>query len=286
MIDLSFQTAEVYSIIGALAVSVILFIYSNKLLLRQIKSFEFNFNYFLLGVILALLSAFVCFNWETEALKEYVIIEEEMIAEATIPVTKWNPEKRKLPPPPEKVVKETQKVDEVFVIKKVEKIELEITPDMVEPEIENQTFDFDSMMTTTKAEPVLTIEESDEEEIVVIAEQMPRFPGCEDLELNSKDKYACSKKTLMEYIYSELDYPRIALENGIEGLVVLQFVVDKDGSIKDITVKRDIGGGCGRAAEKVVKNMNKLDDRWNPGRQRGKPVKVLFTLPVKFKIDK
>jgi len=285
MMDLSFQTIEVYSIISALAISVFVFIYSNKLFLKQIKSFDFNIHYFLLGIILAIISAFVFFNWETEAAKSYIIFEDNLPEETMVPVTKWRPEKRKLPEPIKEIIKETRKMEEVFEIKTVEKLETEITPDMTEPEIENQSFNFDSMMTETKTQAVVPIEEP-EDDFVVIAEQMPRFPGCENLELSSDEKYACSKEALLKYIYKELDYPRIAVENGIEGMVVLQFVVDKDGSINDIAVKRDIGGGCGRAAALTVENMNDMPEKWNPGRQRGKPVRVLFTLPVKFKIDK
>ena len=68
-------------------------------------------------------------------------------------------------------------------------------------------------------------------------------------------------------------------------MAVLQFVVGKDGSVKDIKVVRDPGAGCGDAAEKVVRGMNNLPQKWTPGKQRGRAVKVLYTLPVKFKLQ-
>jgi protein TonB len=90
---------------------------------------------------------------------------------------------------------------------------------------------------------------------------------------------------MLEYIYKNLKYPAIARENGVEGQVVLQFVVDKDGSIADAKVVRDIGAGCGTEAEKVVNGMNNMGQKWIPGKQRGRPVRVLYTLPVKFKLE-
>ena len=282
--DLSFQTTEVYSIISALAISVIFFICSNRYFLKQLKSFEFNLNYFLLGFILSILSAFVFFNWETQAIKEYVIIEDSLPEESTIPVTIWKPEKVKLPPPPKETKIEIKKEVKVFKIKTVKKLETVIEPRKDETEVENKNFNFDSMMVATKT-PILAPIEETVEPPIVIAEQMPRFPGCEDLEMTATDKYQCSKKELLEYIYENLDYPRLAIENNIKGTVVLQFVVDKDGSISDINVRRDIGGGCGRAAAKVVESMNSMPTKWKPGRMMGKPVRVLFTLPVKFHIE-
>ena len=68
-------------------------------------------------------------------------------------------------------------------------------------------------------------------------------------------------------------------------MAVLQFVVAEDGSVKDIQIKRDPGAGCGDAAQKVVAAMNNLPQKWTPGKQRGRSVKVLYTLPVKFKLQ-
>lgn len=122
------------------------------------------------------------------------------------------------------------------------------------------------------------------EEIFKVVEQMPRFPGCED-KGTEEEKTACATQKMLEYIYKNLKYPAIARENGVEGGVVLQFVVDKDGTITDTKIARDIGAGCGAAAEAVVLSMNNMGKKWTPGKQRGRPVKVLFTLPVKFKLE-
>ncbi|MBK7873512.1 MAG: energy transducer TonB [Saprospiraceae bacterium] len=125
-----------------------------------------------------------------------------------------------------------------------------------------------------------------EEEIFKIVEEMPRFPGCEGLG-SIADKKACADKKLLEFIYANINYPNIARENNIEGTVVIRFVVNKDGKIDKAEIVREIGGGCGDEALRVVKKMNELPERWSPGKQRGRAVNVYFTLPVRFilKVD-
>jgi protein TonB len=65
----------------------------------------------------------------------------------------------------------------------------------------------------------------------------------------------------------------------------VQFVVEKDGKITDANVVRDIGAGCGEEALRVVNSMNSMGEKWTPGKQRGKSVRVQFTLPVSFKLQ-
>jgi protein TonB len=123
------------------------------------------------------------------------------------------------------------------------------------------------------------------DEIFKVVEQMPRFPGCEDAGGSNDEKNQCAQTKLLEYIYKNVKYPAIARENGIQGRVVVQFVVEKDGKITDANVVRDIGAGCGEEALRVVNSMNGMNQRWTPGKQRGKPVRVQFTLPVSFKLQ-
>lgn len=105
-----------------------------------------------------------------------------------------------------------------------------------------------------------------EEEIFTVVETQPQFPGGED--------------SLYNFIYSNLRYPQSAMRYKLEGRVFLTFVVEKDGSITNVKIKRDIGGGCGHEAKRVVEMMPK----WIPGKQNGKPVKVQFNLPIIFKL--
>jgi len=105
-------------------------------------------------------------------------------------------------------------------------------------------------------------------EPVTFAEQMPEYPG--------------GIKALMAYLKSNLRYPPAAAESGIEGRVVVTFIVGMDGSIEGARVVRGIGGGCDREALRVVNAMPK----WKPGRQNGHKVKVYFTLPISFYLEK
>ena len=110
------------------------------------------------------------------------------------------------------------------------------------------------------------VENSDMVDVYTIVEQMPEFPG--------------GNEKMVEFISSNTQYPQEAKEKGVQGRVLVNFVVDTDGSITDVKVMRGIGSGCDEEAVRVVKSMPK----WQPGRQRGEAVKVAFTLPFTFKL--
>ena len=124
-----------------------------------------------------------------------------------------------------------------------------------------------------------------QDEVFMIVEESPRFPGCEQSDLSTAEKEQCAQTKFLEFIYNNLKYPESARKNNVEGQVVVQFVVDKDGSLQDINIVRDIGEGCGEEVIKVIELMNDLNLRWRPGYQRGQAVKVKYTLPVKFKLE-
>lgn len=81
----------------------------------------------------------------------------------------------------------------------------------------------------------------------------------------------------IQAIYDRLEYPDIARRAGIEGQVIIQFIVDENGNPSDFTVLRDIGAGTGEAAVNAIR-----DTEWRPGRQRGRPVPVRFQIPIRF----
>jgi len=118
-----------------------------------------------------------------------------------------------------------------------------------------------------------------------VVEQMPRFPGCEEMAGTKAEKQACSDQKLLEFIYKNIKYPIVAQENGIQGTVVISFVVEKDGQLTDAVVAKEIGGGCGTEALRVINLINEKELRWTPGKQRGRPVRVEFNLPVKYRLD-
>lgn len=99
-----------------------------------------------------------------------------------------------------------------------------------------------------------------------IVDEMPQFPG--------------GDQALMKYIAENIKYPQEAKDKEIAGRVFLAFVVEKDGSVSNVEVKRGIGGGCDDEAVRVVKAMPK----WKPGKQKGEPVRVSYMLPVNFKL--
>lgn len=116
-------------------------------------------------------------------------------------------------------------------------------------------------------------------DIYVVVEEMPTFPGCEGI--NDRDeKKNCSDEKIHDYIYDNLQYPSIASENGVEGIVIVKFVVEKDGSIEEAKIVRDIGANCGMEAMRLVNAMPK----WTPGRQRGFLVRVQSEVTVRFKL--
>lgn len=106
-----------------------------------------------------------------------------------------------------------------------------------------------------------------EEEVFTVVEQPPAFPGGEN--------------ALLKYISDHLKYPQIALEQEIQGVVTLRFVVLPNGAVGDVFVVQGLDSNCDREAVRVVKSL----PRFNPGRQQGKPVSVWFTLPIRFQIQ-
>jgi protein TonB len=123
------------------------------------------------------------------------------------------------------------------------------------------------------------------QEVFVVVEQMPRFPGCEYMEGSNTDQQKCTNKKLIQFVAENMQYPAEAKKAGIEGRCIVNFIVEKDGSIGFVKLMRDIGGGCGAEAVRVVELMNEKGIKWIPGKQRGKAVRVKFTLPVQFKFD-
>ena len=118
------------------------------------------------------------------------------------------------------------------------------------------------------------------EEPIPFAERMPMFPGCEDV-ADYTERRACAEKAMLKYIYDEVRYPSLAKEIGVQGKAILQFTVEKDGAISDVTVVRSPKAGIDAEARRVVEQF----PRWSPGRQGGRPVRVRFTLPIDFRLE-
>jgi protein TonB len=118
--------------------------------------------------------------------------------------------------------------------------------------------------TAPKVTTQVAEEEVSEVEIFTVVEESPSYPGGDEARI--------------KFLQENIKYPQMARESGISGTVYVTFVVERDGSVTDVKVMRGIGGGCDEEAIRVIKAMPK----WNPGKQRGKPVRVQFNMPIKF----
>ena len=284
---LNITTSELIAILSALpAIVLSVIIMHVKFLSKLRKSFAFDGQFFLIGLVMAIVATIALLNWTTyETYDDFVVstLEEETDISVQIP-TSVHVKKKKLPPPVKKKIQplELKKIMMVDVkaVEDVEVIDVDPTEDMIEPPPEPGIVQSEP---APIVEPVIV--EEDDNGFITIAEQMPRFPGCEHLDIGKKEKEACAKKAMLEYVIGQLKYPIPARENSIEGLVVVQFIVDQTGYVKDVTIVRDIGGGCGKEAVRVVKKMNDMPMSWIPGKQRGRAVNVKYTLPVHFRLD-
>lgn len=127
---------------------------------------------------------------------------------------------------------------------------------------------------------------SSSDELFKSVEQMPRFPGCEEIVGSDEDKKKCADEKMVMYIFKSIRYPAEAKENGTSGTAVVQFTVYPDGTLQDINLLRDPGDSLGVAAMKIVESMNQMPEKWTPGTQDGKAVKVLYTLPIKYQLPR
>ncbi len=131
-----------------------------------------------------------------------------------------------------------------------------------------------------KAEAPNTVQE----DVFKVVEEMPRFPGCEDI-ADSAERQQCANMKLIEFISKQLRYPQDAREAGIEGIAIARFVVNEDGRLENIEVVRPVSPSIDEEVKRVVGLMNEMEEAWTPGRKNGKAVKVEFNLPLKFKLD-
>lgn len=210
----------------------------------------------LMGFVVALAFLFVAFEWGTRDVKKVeVAAVGDIIAEEEIDITVQQEVVPPPPPPPAPVVVEALTVVE-------DDVELE------QQEIVTSEDNQKSAQTEVYTPPVqVEEEEEDTNEIFVTVEDMPEFPG--------------GQGELMKYIGKSIKYPVVAQENGIQGRVVVQFVVNKEGKVTDAAVVKGVDPSLDKEALRVVNAMPK----WKPGSQRGKPVNVKYTVPVQFRLQ-
>ena len=218
----------------------------------------------LIGYIVALAAMFACFEYTTRTYAETDVVYSTVAyapEEDVVPITQ--PIFTAAPPPPA----ETPAVAEILDI-------VDNNTDIEEEKIETSedTHEAQSGPSVQAAGPPMAapgpaVEDGDENDIFEVVEQNPSFPGGE--------------AELMKWLHKNLKYPPVAQENGIQGKVYIQFVVNKDGSIVDPKIIRSADASLDKEAMRVVQAMPK----WTPGKQRGKAVRVRFTLPVTFRLQ-
>ena len=211
--------------------------------------------YALMGLVLVLSLCYVALEWAQAEVRETAVAKsEEAIFEEELEEIQQTQQDTPPPPPPPPA----QEIEELTVVEDNEETEsIEINAD------DNQDVEVEI---APPAEEV--VEEEEEEVIFVVVESMPEFPG--------------GAQAMYKFLGENVKYPVIAQENGIQGRVICQFTVNKDGSLVDIEVVRSGGDpSLDKEAVRVIKSMPK----WNPGKQRGKPVRVKYTIPVNFKLQ-
>ena len=210
-------------------------------------------SWLLMGVVVALAFMFVSFEWTQHDVRLAASLANDPIfEEVLVPIT-YPEEKLEPPPPPE--VKASELIEIVTNEQEVTEAVATVSEDQGQP------------YEIVWVPPVVETEKVDEDVIHVSVEFMPEFPG--------------GTAALMKYLGANIKYPTISQEMGSAGKVIVQFVVDKDGTITDPTVVRGGDAYLDKEAIRVISSMPK----WKPGVQNGKKVRVKYTVPVVFRLQ-
>ena len=208
----------------------------------------------MMGLVMVLSLLYIGFEWTDKEITVYAATDTSLLAEEEIEVVQTAQELPPPPPPPAPEIVEILNVVEDNV--EVASVEINTEDD------KNKVVAISAPVTSSAP-----IEEEEDQVIFQVVEKMPSFPG--------------GDAALFKFLNENVKYPVIAQENGVQGRVICQFVVNRDGSIVDVEVVRSADASLDKEAIRVIKAMPK----WSPGQQRGKPVRVKYTLPVNFKLQ-
>ena len=208
----------------------------------------------MIGLVISLSIMFVALEWtqKDEVDDEVAYTTVSFVPDEMIPITL--PEKKTVPPPPAAVTK----ADIIEIVDDDADVDDDI---MASIEDNQEWFDpqeYDYVVVEPEPEP---------DEVFMVVEDQPEFPG--------------GTAALLEYLRKNIKYPAICRENNIQGRVIVTFVVNKDGSIVDIEVAKSVNPSLDKEAIRVISQMPK----WKPGSQRGKPVRVKYSVPVNFRLN-
>ena len=210
-------------------------------------------TFFLIGFVIALGSVLFAFEWKTGSPQTIELGNTTFVVDEILFIPSIQPEKKE---PPQ------QKIEVAF---------FELVDDNAN--IEDEFKGFDSEVTDVSIFEIvdLVFTSTDDkydktDEPFLFVEEMPEFPGGE--------------KALLNYLATNVKYPVVAQENGIQGKVFVSFVIDENGSINNVSLLRGVDKSLDNEAIRVISSMPK----WKPGKQRGKAVKVRFTVPIVFEL--
>lgn len=209
--------------------------------------------FFLIGLVVSLMMCLTAFEWKgtVDEVENLGNLSDVSVEDEIIPITRVEEIKPPPPPPPPKVV-------EVLNI-------VENDTD-IDDELEIEDTEADEKTVIDIAPIIQEKEEEAETQVFFIVEEMTEFPGGE--------------RALVCFLASSVRYPVIAQENGVQGTVTVSFVIERDGSVSDVAILRSIDPSLDKEALRVVQTL----PRWNPGKQRGKPVRVSYRVPIAFKL--
>ncbi len=217
--------------------------------------------FFLIGLVATLLFVWGAFEWRTYegSLMDLGNLDME-IEDEIIPITQ---RQQQPPPPPPPAPPE--------VIQIVEN----------EAEIEEVEFESTEMDESEEIEFVEEVEEeTDEIFSFAVVENKPVFPGCENYATEA-EKFQCFNQKIMTHISKKFEFPEMAKQMGIQGKVYVNFVIEKDGKVSNVTIARSVDKLIDDEAIRVVKTLPKFQ----PAKQRGKPVRMQYTVPINAKLN-
>ena len=221
--------------------------------------------YFAIGLTIVLFISWQAIEWKTyEKLGfSYEALDVDEVDEEEVPMT----EPMKAPPPPPPAPPAPQVLEVVEDEEEVEETIIESTETDQEEIIE--------------VEDVEVEEDFDDDDPVPFAviEDVPIYPGCENVA--KSERRNCFQEQINKHVRNNFRYPEIAQEMGIQGRVYMHFVIDKDGSITDIKIARSPDRNLGIEAERIIHKLPKM----TPGKQRGRPVRVPFSIPITFRLQ-
>ena len=207
----------------------------------------------MIGLVISLSIMFVALEWTQKETVDNsdVYSMSDYIPDELIPITL--PEKKTVPPPPAALAK----ADIIEIIQDDADVDDDIMASIEDNQewLDPQEYDF----------PIIE-PEPEPDEIFMIVEDQPEFPG--------------GTAALLEYLKKNIKYPAICRENNIQGRVLVTFIVNKDGAIVEPEVVKGVNPSLDKEALRVISQM----PNWKPGYQRGKPVRVKFTVPVNFQL--